>query len=217
MKYAEKGLRECLRRRDGGEVPATDIEKILQWMDMKDRLENSKEQLQEYEAYKAAAKAVVAENFGDDEKLSEVLQPLAARILGLYLSEPLDSHDFQCTLEVPGTIVKTNGTLLSEGIVRWTFAGSEAYPFGYAMECESLVAQTDFEKQLLGRSVLDTREAIIDYVELIRSDEELRGAMAACVAEKCTAPLYEGPKDRGLFSESKTMFAAMRRLLKLPE
>lgn len=214
-RFAKQVLRDHLQRRDGKQVSDKEIEKILQWAGLDGRPENSDE---EFRPYDEAANAVLVEAFGSGEKFEATVKPLITRMLGLYAGDLFaDPHHFQYTLETPGTIVKTNGTLISDRQVRWTFAGTEAYPFGYAMECESLVAQTDLETQLLGQSVLKTREALVDYLELVRGDETLRKALAACVAEKSMAPFYKARKELGWFSQSKDAFDGMQRLLGLPD
>jgi hypothetical protein len=213
--FAKQTLRDHLRRRDGREVPGQVIDEIVQFAGIEARPENSDEQLGRYDE---AAETVIAEQFGGMEKLEAAATPLVARLLGLYAGELFGfPHHFQYTLETPGPIVKTNGTLVSDRQVRWTFEGVEAYPFGYTMECESLAVQSELETQLLGRPALTTRAAMVDYLELVRSDETLRQAIVACAAEKSLAPFYKARNELGWLSESKESFDAMRRLLGLPD
>jgi hypothetical protein len=222
--YAEEVLRDGVRRRDGREAPQAVIDELLQWIGLKEPPENSQERLQDWlrepglKKYDAAAKAVVAEQFGNEDELEKTLKPLAVRILGLYASEMFGSpHHFHYTLETPGKIVSTNGTLLADAVVRWTFSGGDAYPFGYAMECESLAAQKAIESKLLAKPALTTREAMVDYAELVRSDDNLRFALVACVAEKSMAPYYKARDAAAAASKSEQAFKALAKLLKLPE
>jgi hypothetical protein len=213
-RFATKVLRDNLRRRDGTAAPEETIEEILQWAGLKERPENSEEQFRKYDE---AVKAALAEAYGGQDQLGELLKPLLTRILGLYVSELFGSpREFVYTLAVPGTIVETNGTIVDDARVRWTFSGGDAYPFGYAMECESLAAQGELEGKLLGRRVLKTRERMLDYVELMRAEEPLRRVMAACVAAKSMAPYYQARDEAAAASTEEGALEALGKLLELP-
>jgi hypothetical protein len=213
--YAAKVLRDTLRRRDGEDVSDEDVARILEWIGLKERPANGDEP---YRRYNEAVDKVIAEKFGGEEAFESALSPLLTRMLGLYAGELLGSpHDFHYTLQTPGPIVKTNGTLVSDRFVRWTFQGIDAYPFGYAMECESLAAQGELEKALLGRSVLTTREALVKYVDLVRSDPALRQALLTCAEQKNMAPFYQARDEAPAASAPEKAFDAMGKLLELPK
>lgn len=213
--YAERVLRDNLRRRDGEPVSDEAIHEILEWLGFRERLENSDER---YKRYNDAVETVIAETFGGDEAFEDAVKPLWARLLGLYVSDFVGSpHHFHYTLTTPGAIVKTNGTLVSDRSVRWTFAGGEAYPFGYAMECESLDVQSELEQELLGEKVLDNRDTMLKYVEIVGSNEALLDALRACAREKSMAPFYKARDQSAAASKTEEAFDAMFRLLKLPD
>lgn len=212
--YATRVLRDNLRRRDGEGVPDEVIDEILEWLGLRERPENSDER---YKRYHDAVETVIAETFGGPEAFNDAMSPLMARLLGLYASEILGApYHFHYTLITPGAIVKTNGTLLSDRSVRWTFEGNDAFPFGYAMECESLDVQTGLEKELLGAPVLDDRDTILKYVEIASSNEAVLDALRACAKEKSLAPFYKARDASAAASTSEQAFDAMFDLLGLP-
>jgi hypothetical protein len=213
--YAARVLRDTLRRRDGEDVSDEDIARILEGVGLKERPANGDEP---YRRYREAVEKVIAEKFGGEEAFESAWSPLLARVLGLYAGGLLGSpHKFHFTLQTPGPIVKTNGMLVSDRSVRWTFEGIDAYPFGYAMECESLAAHDELQKAWLGRRVLTTREALVQYIDLVRSDPALRQALLACAEENNLAPFYQARGEAPVASATEKAFDAMGKLLGLPK
>jgi hypothetical protein len=213
--YVTRVLGENLRRRDGKQVSAAEIAKVVEWIGLKERPENSEKP---YERYNKAVEKVIAEKFGDSEAFEHGLEPLVARIFGLYAGDLLGfPHDFRYTLKTPGPIVKTNGTLLSDRRVRWTFEGNDAYPFGYTMQCDSLVVQAGLEKELLGRQVLVDNETAFAYMDLLRSNPALREVMQACARAKSMAPYYKASDESGAASTSEKALDALGKMLGLPK
>lgn len=213
--YVRQVLRDNLRRRDGKPVAEGTIDEFLEWLELKERPENSGER---YKRYDDAVETAIAETFGGGEAFGDAVAPLAARLLGLYGSELFGSpHHFHYTLTAPGSIVRTNGTLLSDRSVRWTFAGSDAYPFGYAMECESMDVKADLVKKLLGRPALDDRETMFKFMELVRSNAALQDVMRACAREGSLAPFYKARDESAAASTTEEAFDAMFKLLRLSD
>jgi hypothetical protein len=213
--YATQVLRDNLRRRDGKPVSDEVIQEILEWIELKPRPENSEER---YRRYDEATKTVVVETFGSEEAFADALKPFLARLLGLYGSDFFhDPLHFRYTLTMPGPIVRTNGTLLSDREVRWTFAGVEAYPFGYAMECESLVMRSELEGKLLGENVLGDRDTMLKYVEIAGSNEAVVQALRVCAKEKSMQPIYDARDRSAAASTTEAAFDAMFELLKLSD
>ena len=213
--YATKVLREHLQRRDGGKVSDEAISTIVEWIGLKDRPANSDDP---YKYYRDSVEKVIAGKFGNDEAFKDAVEPLVARVLGLYASDLLGKrHHFRYTLTMPGTIVRTNGTLLSDRSVRWTFEGMDAYPFGYAMECDSLVVQAGLETELLGRKVLVDNETTFKYIDLVGSHDALREVMQACAREKSMAPYYKACDASAAASTTEQELDALGKLLGLPK
>ncbi|MBI3837708.1 MAG: hypothetical protein HY288_07215 [Planctomycetia bacterium] len=210
--YAAQVLRDNLRRRDGEKVPDEVIDELLEWIGGPTDTDGRGQR------YEQAAEKVVSETFGGNEALAEALVPLVARILGHYWPGLFENcRQFHYTLETPGPIVETNGALLSDHRVRWTFEATDAFPLGYAMECRSLTIQSELEKELLGRSVFENRETVLQFVNLVRSSDALRETLRDCAAAHGMAPLYKARDKSAPASTADQSFNALIKVLKLPK
>ncbi len=209
--YLRGVFQEKLKRRDGQPVRPAVIDEILQWlgvMPVPDGFEKS-------QRYEEAAKQVVLETYGSEDGLGLVLQPLLYRILGLYGGDLLAAkRSFVYKLEMPGPIVETSGEMLSERVTRFRFDDGQAYPFGFAMQCRSLVEQGAIEEKLLGHRVLVDRQKLIAYVDLLHGNDELLNSMKNCAAESNLAPLRR-QRDQLASEESDRVrvYDALLRLL----
>ncbi len=160
---------------------------------------------------------MIVKKFGSVDAFGEALDPLAVRILGHYQSEFFGAaRKFHYTLEMPGPIVETSGVLLTDRKARWTFSAGDAYPFGFSMHSRALVAQPQLESELLGKPVLTDRARMLQYVELLRSDDALLTALRSCAARSSMKPLYEQRARLDEDSSSRPKFDAMLKLLELP-
>ncbi|REK17191.1 MAG: hypothetical protein DWQ37_06900 [Planctomycetota bacterium] len=186
--YVRDVLAKGIRRRDGEPVSDETIEQVLGWLDMAEPGTETEHPTR----FEEAGEKAVAELFGGPEAFEDAVKPLATRILGAYSDEILGpDRSFHYVLEMPGDIIETNGTLLSDRRVRWTFTGMQAYPFGHRMACRSLSVQRDLVRELCGADVLDDRAAALRFVNLVQSDDALREALAACVEQRSLQPLSD--------------------------
>ena len=218
LAFAMKLLREKIRLRDGKAIPEAKVKEILQAV-----LPSAPEEPGSEESlaatrkiYEDAAKAVLNEEFGSEEKFEARFDALETRITGLYNGFLFGDHsEFTYSLELPGRIVETNGTLLSDQQVRWQFDAHRAYPSGYAMTCYSLELRPELEAALLGRLVLTDTAAVLRYLELL--NEDVHQALVASLAAKSLAPFHAARARSELPPETRDAFDAMAELLKLPE
>ena len=213
--YAAKMLRDHLRRRDGAPVPDEAINDLLEWLNLADRSNDKNPRLARLDGL---AKQVITEKYGNTQAFEELITPLGVRMLGLYRVEILGPpRRFHYTLNTPGPIVETNGLLVSNRQVRWTFEAVQAYPFGYPMECRSLVALSEVQKKLLGNQPLATREEMLNFVALVDGDFALRETLRSCVKRGTLDPLYRlRDKLAAEAGDNAQSFDKAIKLLKLP-
>jgi hypothetical protein len=138
--------------------------------------------------FKVAIEKVIDDKYGGPKTFEPRLWTLIQRVAGLYLSIPLAASQFHYTMTMPGEIVETNGQLLSGNRVRWKFEAKEAYPFGYTMECRSLVLADKLPPALAKSGVLAKPEARIEYVSLVAGQRVLE-VLKECQQKQDLKPL----------------------------
>jgi len=209
----QRVLMENIRRHDGQAIRPAVADEILQWLGVMDVPEG----FEKSERYDDAAKLVVAEEFGSQEGLGLVIQPLGQRIAGLYRGiffGPGGRH-FEYSLAMPGTIVETNGTILSDNAVQFRFADGDAYPFGFAMRARS-IEPTGAAKKLLGGDLPGRRKQLLAYVDLVRDDEKLREIMKQCAAAGSIEPLQQARDASPPGSSTTDKYDLLMQILKKP-
>jgi hypothetical protein len=140
----------------------------------------------------AAQKKVIAERFGGQEKLEARLKALLARVLGTNLEILGSPRRFYFTAELPGLVVESNGTLISESTAEWSFEAFDAFPAGYEMRCRSLAADVRTQEKLLGKARINSRADLTALVALCKADEPaLRNALVECRKQQSLEPLID--------------------------
>ncbi len=124
-------------------------------------------------AFQRAAMA----KFKTDEKIEKELSRLAARILGLYHWPLHGERKFDYRMEFPGMVVETNGILIGDRTVRWKFEATEAFPLGHSMRAVVAVVSTAALTKHFPRARFDRRETVVEYLDLVDADDDLRDAL----------------------------------------
>ncbi|MGD9722211.1 MAG: hypothetical protein AB7O59_11790 [Pirellulales bacterium] len=187
--FATELLRARIKRRDGAPVPQAAIDDLLEWVNLKDATGNDNPRLARLDGL---AQKVIVEQFGSQQNFEDVVTPLGARMLGLYRAEILGPpRKFHYELELPGTIVESNGVIESGNRVCWNFEAVEAYPFGYRMECRALAPQTQLEQELLNGTPLTSSQDMLDYLAALKRDFLLLETLRRCVKAKSMEPLSQ--------------------------
>jgi len=95
-------------------------------------------------------------------------------------------HDyrFDCAIEMPGRLLRTNGNLEDDDGAFWLFSGDDLFPRGVDLEIESVVLDTSFLGRIRElRSTLDVRDAVWIIRELKDVDATDRAQMRAALEE----------------------------------
>jgi hypothetical protein len=144
------------------------------------------------DAFEKAVEKVLNRKYGGQEGFYRRAAPLVVGVAGVYLSELFIHRTFDYTLVVPGPVVATNGTLVDDNRVRWVFDARRAWPLGFEMACRSLEpAAAALQQRLLGRKPLATRQAMIDFVDIVRNDAKLVEVMKECRRRESVEPLRD--------------------------
>jgi hypothetical protein len=211
--FAAGILRRELKRRDGAAVPQAAIDDLLEWLNLKD---NSAADTPRLARLDGLAQRVIEEQFGSQRNFQELVAPLGARMLGLYRVDILGPpRYFHYEMELPGLVVETNGVLAGENRVEWDFEAVEAYPFGYAMECRSLVPQEALQRELLGSEPLTARDDMLQFVADVSKDFLLRETLRRSVKEKSTEPLVAARRQIASENGDTEAFDRVMKLLGL--
>ncbi|MFN0056305.1 MAG: hypothetical protein ACKV0T_29515 [Planctomycetales bacterium] len=213
-------LQKHVRRPDGRPLPAEELDRILSALNDDGNATSPDQAAAQQQRFEKLFKKFCDERFGGTKEFEQHVWGLVTRIVGLYyarlLAPPRRMH---YTLSAPGRILSTNGELLSDRAVEWSFRDLDAFPLGYRMECRSLTVDKDRQKQLLGRQPLDTFPKQTQFARLVASDGDLQRALRACHEAEQLTPLWEYRK--GLWNsgtpESWQRLQRLWKLLELPE
>jgi hypothetical protein len=218
--FAATKLRELLRRKDGKPLDTATVESILIWLSLKN-VKNAKGE-NKTSPLDDTATRVVAAKYGGKDAFSLKLTSLASRIWGLY--GPFTTHrQVDYSLEMPGSIVATNGELYAENRTRWSFSASEAYPSGYRMTGRSLEPNVAAMKQLLGGQPLSSRESLLSFASIVGGNDALLTTLKQCVKLQNMLPLRVFRVEVELEADNKPSAAEvvqlnrLWKLLKLPD
>ncbi len=87
-------------------------------------------------------------DFGGKAEAERALQRVLLGVTGTFGSPPAEAtFKFDCTVEMPGELLRTNGILDYGNAVFWVFEGEDLYPDGFRVEAESVL----FDATLPGR------------------------------------------------------------------
>lgn len=207
-------IKQRLKRRDGKPVSQATVEDLLEWVNLIDPPHSRNPRLARLDG---VAQKVIEEQFGSQQDFAGLIRPLAARMLGLYRVEILGPpRRFHYEMQLPGSIVQTNGTLLSGDKVLWTFEAVQAYPFGYEMHARTLAPNSGVQQAFLNSVPLTAQADMLEYLNAMNSDFMLGEALRLCVKKKSIDPLYAA-RARTVTEDGDTRpYDTVLRLLKLP-
>lgn len=198
-------LKELIERRDGQDVEDEVVEAILR----------SKDQSSLPAA--VAWEQVIAERYGDSKGLEQETRTLLDQIVGVYgghltglLGKPVG---FEFGMEVPGTVVETNGTLLSDQRVLWKFDGEQVFPFGYPMTCRAIEPRVELQKLIWDGKTITGREAMLEALRLLEN-ATLRAVLVECARDSNTDAL-ERLRAEADVEENADALETLRRLEEL--
>lgn len=192
--FAETKLRELLKKKDGSPIEEQKLEGILRGLQLREEAESCPHDKQgELQGLLGQYDA----RFGGKEAFTKHLLELLSRMVGLHAGFPFSSpRAFEYLMKVPGEVVETTGTLLSENEVRWKFDNTDVRPYGYVIRCRSLEAKPELELRVFGERRLDTREAMLRFVDMAGKDKLLRDALRASAAAGSAQPLRNLLRER---------------------
>lgn len=126
-----------------------------------------------------ALERVAHAKYGGKEGFQEHVNRLGIRLFGLYYWPPVfrDSQSFDYRMDVAGFVLETNATLVAERTLRWKFCSDDAFPLGYLMRAIVAIPDTDAMAKHFPNAKFDTREIIVDYLDLVRADAQLKLAL----------------------------------------
>lgn len=185
--FATAWLARHLRRKDGRPVEERVIAELVAALSG-----GSEAPAAARQRLDAASKRVVEDRFGGQQAMQTRIEPLVDRILGLagrdFFGPP---HRFHYTLEMPGPIVESTGTLRSECVVEWSFEALDAYPLGFHMQARALEAEGPLQQKLFGAVRLDTLAKLTRFVALVKADQrgDLIATLASCRDRGSAEPL----------------------------
>jgi hypothetical protein len=158
-------IQKYVRRADGKSITADDANKILDLIGNFDWKSHN-------------------EKFGFEEGKLEAAFNSAFGIYPLInLSNGTESFDY--SLELPGTMLESNGRLRKPNQTFWKFSVDDTFPVGYEMTARSVAYNLDAQKKVCGRVVVGDGRAVEEFINLVGRDGPLLEAVRnACVQGK---------------------------------
>ncbi|MDC0175605.1 hypothetical protein OAJ60_01605 [Planctomycetaceae bacterium] len=166
--------------------------------------------------------AVVIKRFGSEKAFEKRSRHLSARIWGVYRTPFLSlqgGRNFVVSLQLPGDVVETSGTITGAGEVAWRFPADKAFPSGYRMDCRSLEIRPEAAELLKHFKPADRRKVLLKLVRLIPGgDDPLLVVLRSSAARKSWSPLmeYRRSLDRKKQAAEVKRLDGLYRLLQLP-
>jgi hypothetical protein len=161
-------LRTSLRRHDGVPITADEVQQIMEALDKFD-----------WKAQQAA--------LGIDEKQFETIFEACGVYPPFYLFHRAET--FEYSLELPGTLLDTNGLLMASNRTFWRFTADASFPRGYEMIARSIGYRPDIQKGLLGRIVIEDGRAAEEFVKLVERSGPLFDAVEAACRQGTLDPI----------------------------
>lgn len=121
--------------------------------------------------------------YGTTEAAEESFRKSLLAVTGTYGSAEHE-YRFDCAVEMPGRLLRTNGHVEGENSAFWLFSGDDLFPRGVDLEVESVVLDLSLLARIRElRSALDVRDAVWIIRELEDVDAAERAAMRAALEE----------------------------------
>ncbi|MGH7150815.1 MAG: hypothetical protein ACREIU_08960, partial [Planctomycetota bacterium] len=134
------------------------------------------ETLLSHERFAGFLQARALERFGSKEAGEKWIGDRHADLVG-DLGGPQDKRlRFDCTLAMPGEVLRTNGVLLAPNEVLWRFTSGSLFPNGTRLEAESIVLAVHRLASLSGSKGFLAKRDVLDLIEAL-TDE--RGTLRA--------------------------------------
>ena len=118
-------------------------------------------------------------------------------------------------MRMPGKAVETNGVIVSDARVKWSFDTRIAYPFGFTMSCRSLEPNQQMQKKLFKKVNLSGRKEMQEFIRIVSQDDELLQVLVKCVAKGTRKPLDDYRIRIEVKERDKDKLEQLRRLLSL--
>ncbi len=170
-----------LKRRDGQSVNDEAVRRLM--LDAQGHLFS--------EQWNEHWRAAMADYPGGEAAFQQIAAKLMGRICGIHggLFGVLGSREpFRCSIKMPGVIIETNGTQLSEREVQWRFTALQAFPRGYAMKARSIVVCTDRFPGMRADWAKDRRNWLT-LVTLAAKEPRIAKALRECRERRSLHPL----------------------------
>jgi hypothetical protein len=126
------------------------------------------------------------------------------------LVAPTATRQYRWVLEAAGPILDTNGERTGPDQVTWDFGEYDIWPYGYEMHAAAVRWNHEAEKQVFGRAVLESVDAVVELCDILDTHDAVADALARAIELGSTRPL-DDLAAKGEAPES----AAAARILEL--
>ncbi len=160
------------------------------------------------------------QEYGSLEAAQKAFERSLLAVTGTFGSADFD-YRFDCAVEMPGFLLRTNGNIESTTSAFWLFEGEDMFPNGVSLELESAVMETDLCARIKElKASLEPRDAVWLISHLEGTDApsraEMKKALTECARYGSLAwfddPALPDPQDRAtLKGKLEPILAGLRR------
>jgi hypothetical protein len=162
-----------VKHKDGHTLSSAELDAFINGKPQENRSQKANE-----DVWKTVEKRMM-----QDKVFEKRIRTAFVRVTGVYgpLEFPFTNSApvYEFVLSVPGELVETNGTGMSQGKTRWKFNSTQIFPDGYEMKARSLAIDRDTQRKTLRRVVIDDTEAALKLIELVGREGALLEAVRA--------------------------------------
>lgn len=153
---------------------------------------------------------------GSMEEAEQQFQRNLLGVTGTYGSPPAEAEfRFDCAVEMPGVLLKTNGNLESGQAAFWLFEGQDIFPHGFSMEAESVVIDGSRLARIRElKSTLDLRDVVLLIRRLKDVSAEDRAEMSG-ILDQCAHRGTLTALEELQTEENKRMIGQLRQVLEV--
>ncbi len=163
--FARRVLGQCVKHKDGRALSPAELDALIQGKPADTHSQKANDDVWN----------AIEKRMKQDKVFEKRIRTAFLRVTGVY--GPLDFPFmtawpvYEFVLSLPGELVETNGTRMSQGKTRWKFPSFIIFPDGYEMNARSVAIDRETQRKTLGRVVIGDTEAALEFMTLVGREE----------------------------------------------
>lgn len=171
--FGRRVLTQCVKHKDGRALSPAELDALIQGKPADTHSQKANDDVWN----------AIQRRMKQDKVFEKRIRTAFLRVTGVY--GPLDfpfmtaGPVYEFVLSLPGELVETNGTRMSQGKTRWKLCSFMVFPDGYEMNARSVAIDRETQRKTLGRVVIDDTEGALEFMNLVGGEGALLEAVRA--------------------------------------